>query len=46
MCAQNLRHYDQSLPLILSCDASACGISAVLSNRSLDNIVKSLLVKS
>ncbi|XP_037965358.2 uncharacterized protein K02A2.6 isoform X1 [Plutella xylostella] len=35
-----LAHYSNDLPVILSCDASDCGVAAVLSVRSSDGIVK------
>lgn len=38
--AQSVSHYDPTLPLILSCDAASEGISAVLSNRGPDNVIK------
>lgn len=46
MSVHNLSHYDPNLPLILSCDASSVGISAVLSNRGSDNIVKPIAFAS
>lgn len=44
--AQSLHHFDASLPLILSCDASSVGISAVLSNRGSDNVVRPIAFAS
>jgi hypothetical protein len=44
--AQGVSHYDPSLPIILSCDASAEGISAILSNRGGDNVIKPIAFAS
>ncbi|XP_063532135.1 uncharacterized protein K02A2.6-like isoform X1 [Cydia strobilella] len=35
-----LSHYSNELPIILSCDASDCGVAAVLSVKSEDGVVK------
>ena len=35
-----LVHFDSSLPLILSCDASPYGVGVVLSHKMSDNVEK------
>lgn len=44
--SQQLKHYDPTLPLILTCDASFSGVSAILSNREANNIVKPIAFAS
>lgn len=44
--AKNLRHYDPSLPLILTCDASDVGLGAVISNRDNNGIVRPIAFAS
>lgn len=42
----NLSHYDPSLPLILSCDASHTGIGIALSNRDKNGIIRPIAYAS
>ncbi|KAG7296766.1 hypothetical protein JYU34_020702 [Plutella xylostella] len=44
--AENLRHYNPDLPLILTCDASDTGLGAVLSNRDENGTVKPIAYAS
>ncbi|XP_047986360.1 uncharacterized protein K02A2.6-like [Leguminivora glycinivorella] len=44
--ADNLRHYDPNLPLILTCDASDTGLAVVLSNRDEQGVVKPIAYAS
>ncbi|KPJ12974.1 Transposon Ty3-G Gag-Pol polyprotein [Papilio machaon] len=44
--AGNLRHYDPTLALILTCDASDTGLGAVLSNRDENGVVKPIAFAS
>lgn len=46
MAAQKLSHYNQELTLVLTCDASAIGISAILSNRETNGIIKPIAFAS
>ncbi|XP_048481264.1 uncharacterized protein K02A2.6-like isoform X1 [Plutella xylostella] len=44
--ANNLKHYDPQLPLILTCDASDTGLAAVLSNRDHNGMVQPIAYAS
>jgi hypothetical protein len=41
-----LRHYNTTLPLILSCDASETGLAAVISNRDANGVVRPIAYAS
>jgi phage FluMu protein Com len=44
--ATNLTHYNPDQPLILTCDASAYGVSAIISNRGTDGVVRPIAFAS
>ena len=41
-----LAHYDPKIPLVIACDASPCGIAAVLSHRHKDGLEKPIAYAS